>query len=47
MARAFEAARRQNGKSVEAVYYENGGHASLFSNPAQRDDEVQPAGHPK
>ncbi len=41
MARAFEAALRRYGKSVDAMYYENGGHNSLFSDLAQRDDEVK------
>jgi dienelactone hydrolase len=41
MAHDFEAALRRAGKSVEAKYYETGGHNSLFSDPAQRRDEVR------
>jgi dienelactone hydrolase len=41
LARDFEAALRRNGKSVEANYYEGGGHNTFFTNPAQRDDEVK------
>jgi dienelactone hydrolase len=40
-ARLFEAALRQAGKSVEAVYYPNGEHGSLFVSPSQRADEVK------
>jgi dipeptidyl aminopeptidase/acylaminoacyl peptidase len=40
MARAFEAALRRAGRTVEAVYY-SGGHNSIFVNAAQRGDEVQ------
>jgi dienelactone hydrolase len=41
MARDFEAALRRAGKSVEATYYETGGHNSLFTDPAQHRDEVR------
>ena len=40
-ARDFEAALRRAGTSVEAMYYEGGRHNSIFTNSAQRDDEVQ------
>ena len=39
-ARNFEAALRQAGKSVEAKYYEGGRHNGIFTNSAQRNDEV-------
>jgi dienelactone hydrolase len=41
LARDFEAALRRNGKSVEANYYEGGGHNTFFTNSTQRDDEVK------
>ena len=41
LARDFEMALRRNRKSVEANYYEGGRHNSFFSNPTQRDDELQ------
>jgi len=41
MAHDFEAALRRASNSVEAKYYEKGGHNSLFSDPAQRRDEVR------
>jgi dipeptidyl aminopeptidase/acylaminoacyl peptidase len=41
LARDFETALRRNGKSVEADYYEGGGHNTFFSNPTQRKDEVK------
>jgi carboxymethylenebutenolidase len=41
MARRFEAALRHANKVVEAQYYDGAGHNGLFSNPAQRDDEVR------
>jgi len=41
LARDFEAALRRNGKSVEADYYEGGGHNTFFTNSTQRDDEVK------
>ena len=41
MARNFEAALKRAGKPVVAKYYEQGGHNSLFTDPTQRDDEVQ------
>src|SRR5215471_3047645 len=41
LARDFEAALRRNGKSVEASYYEGGGHNTFFTNSTQRDDEVK------
>lgn len=41
LARDFEAALRRNGKSVEANYYEGGGHNTFFINSTQRDDEVK------
>ena len=40
MARAFEAGLRRAGRPVDAVYYE-GGHNSIFTSAAQRDNEVQ------
>jgi dipeptidyl aminopeptidase/acylaminoacyl peptidase len=41
LARDFEAALRRNGKSVEANYYEGGGHNTFFTNSTQRNDEVK------
>jgi dienelactone hydrolase len=41
LARDFEAALRRNGKSVEANYYEGGGHNTFSTNSTQRDDEVK------
>ena len=41
LARDFEAALRRNGKSVEANYYEGGGHNTFFTNSTQRGDEVK------
>lgn len=41
MARAFEAALRHAGAPVEATYYDEGGHNSLFTSAAQYDAEVQ------
>jgi dipeptidyl aminopeptidase/acylaminoacyl peptidase len=41
MARDFEAVLRRHGKSVEAMYYEGGGHNSIFTSSTQYDDEVQ------
>jgi dipeptidyl aminopeptidase/acylaminoacyl peptidase len=41
LARDFEAALRRNGKSVEANYYEGGGHNTFFTNSTQHDDEVK------
>ena len=41
LARDFEAALRRNGKSVEANYYEGGGHNTFFSNSTQHNDEVK------
>ena len=41
LARDFETALRRHQKSVEASYYEGGGHNSFFINPAQRDDELK------
>jgi dipeptidyl aminopeptidase/acylaminoacyl peptidase len=41
LARDFEAALRRNGKSVEANYYEGGGHLTFFTNSTQYDDEVK------
>jgi carboxymethylenebutenolidase len=40
MAREFEAALRREGKPVEAIYYDGGGHDSFFENRAQYDDEL-------
>jgi dipeptidyl aminopeptidase/acylaminoacyl peptidase len=40
-ARAYEAALRKGGKTVEAHYYEHGGHNGLFTRPVQYDDEVK------
>lgn len=41
MARAFEAALRNAGKPVEAVYYEGGGHETIFTARAQYEDALQ------
>src|SRR5262245_27677326 len=41
LARDFEAALRQNGKAVEAHYYEGGGHNTFFTSAAQHDDELK------
>jgi carboxymethylenebutenolidase len=41
MARNFEAALRRAGKTVDAWYYDGGGHNSFFSNSGQHDDEVK------
>ena len=41
MARDFEAALRRAGKPIEAMYYEKGGHNSIFTSSAQYDDELQ------
>jgi dienelactone hydrolase len=41
LARDFETALRRHQQTVEASYYEGGGHNSFFVNPAQRDDEVE------
>ena len=41
MARDFELALRRSGKSVEAMYYEGGGHNSFFTNSTQHDDGVK------
>lgn len=41
LARDFETALRRNGKSVEANYYEGGGHNTFFTNSTQRDDEMK------
>jgi TolB protein len=41
MARDFEAALRREGKPVEAMYYEGGGHSSFFTSSTQHDIEVQ------
>jgi pimeloyl-ACP methyl ester carboxylesterase len=41
MARKFEEAMRRAGRAVEAVYYEGGGHNSIFTNAIQFDNEVQ------
>jgi carboxymethylenebutenolidase len=41
LAREFEAALRRNGKTVEANYYEGGGHNTFFTDSTQRDDEVK------
>ena len=41
MARDFEAALRRAGKRVEAGYYQEGGHNSLFASETQYDDEVR------
>jgi dienelactone hydrolase len=40
MARAFEAAMIEAGKPVESHYYSGGLHTGLFTNPAQRKDEM-------
>jgi dipeptidyl aminopeptidase/acylaminoacyl peptidase len=41
MARAFEAALRNAGKAVEAVYYEDGGHETIFTSRTQYEDALQ------
>ena len=41
MARNFEAALKRAGKSIEAKYYQQGGHNAFFSDAMQRDDEVR------
>jgi alpha-beta hydrolase superfamily lysophospholipase len=41
LARDFETALRRHQKTVEASYYEGGGHNSFFVNPTQRDDELK------
>lgn len=41
LARDFEAALRREGKPVEAMYYEGGGHDTFFTSSTQHDDEVQ------
>lgn len=40
MAKNFDAAMRRAGKPVEAKYYEEGGHSSIFADPVQRKDEI-------
>ena len=40
-ARAFEAALRKAGKTVEAVYYEKAGHNGIFTDPKQFEDSVR------
>jgi alpha-beta hydrolase superfamily lysophospholipase len=41
MARAFEAALRNAGKVVEAVYYEGGGHETIFTARTQYEDALE------
>lgn len=41
MARSFEVAMRQAGKSLEAHYYPSGRHTGIFTDPAQRKDEME------
>jgi carboxymethylenebutenolidase len=41
MARDFEGALRRAGASVDAHYYEGGGHNGFFTSKAQYEDEVQ------
>lgn len=41
MARRFEEAMRQAGKTVEAKYYDGGRHNGIFMSTTQYDDEVQ------
>lgn len=41
MARDFESALRRAGKRVETMYYEGGGHNGIFTNAAQRRDEIR------
>jgi len=43
MAKNFEAAVRRAGKTIEGTYYETGGHNSIFTDAAQRKDEIQRA----
>ena len=40
MAREFEAALRREGKPVEAMYYDGGGHDSFFDDRTQYKDEL-------
>jgi len=40
MAREFEAALRREGKPVEAMYYDGGGHDSFFEDRTQYEDEL-------
>lgn len=41
LARDFEATLRRNHKTVEANYYEGGGHNTFFTNPTQHDAELK------
>lgn len=41
MARAFETALRNAGKVVETVYYEGGGHETIFTARTQYDDTLR------
>ena len=41
MARAFEAALRNAGKTVEPIYYEGGGHETIFTLRSQYEDALQ------
>ena len=41
MARTFEAALRNAGKAVEAVYFEGGGHETIFTARTQYEDALQ------
>jgi dienelactone hydrolase len=41
MARNFETVLQGAGKEVEAMYYEEGRHNSIFTSATQRDDEIQ------
>ena len=40
MAREFEAALRREGKPVEAIYYDEGGHDTFFESRTQYEDEL-------
>src|SRR5262249_40565374 len=44
MARSFEAALRNAGKTVEAKFYPAGTHNGIFASRAQRTDELQRIG---
>ena len=41
MARAFEAALRNAGKSVEVLYYEGGGHEGIFTVRSLHEEALQ------
>jgi hypothetical protein len=41
MARSFEAALRKAGNVVEPIYYEGGGHETIFTVRSQYEDALQ------